>query len=277
MKPDELLIVLIHNCENVIPSRNVADRLRSKLNGAGLLEVFIQEEFSEETLFHRLVRHLFLQFRLEDLWREYLGKQSRISRIKAEINIVRKIAMLSVVASYRKREWRIREIECAVSRKHQLAWGHFQQSDAKLLLVLESDAAWIDGVSEKIPELLQLLETDSPAYLNLAGGLRFDELGVQLLMEAPDGADYEKIKTFAKPVTNTSCAYAVNRSLANAFMSHTRDFPAHKTLGIDWLINGVFLELTRRGQVVTCTHSWPPILLHGSMAGISESWHPGRN
>lgn len=218
-----------------------------------------------------------MQMLIEDRWRKYRGKQSFLSRTKAGINCLRKILLLILVKNYRKREWRIREIERAVSLKHQDAWKQFQQSDAKSLLVLESDAAWIEMMSDGVPDLLEVLTDTSPVYLNLAGGLKLAELGVDLLLEKNENASGIARKNFSKPITNTSCAYAVNRTLVNFFLSYTEKFPDQKSLGIDWLINGVFMDMARQDLNVNCVHSYPPILSHGSMTGISSSWHPGRS
>ena len=276
MTEKKLLLALIHNSEEEMPSRRVSDELMSRIAGSNLLEIFEQANFSRRANFSKLFQHLKMQLQIEDSWRLYRGKQSSVSRLKAGINFVRKLLLLLLLSSVRSREWRIRQIECAVSLKHQNAWKRFQESDANILLVLESDAAWIENESEEISGLLDLLLIPSPTYLNLAGGLNLEKLGIELLTKANEEAPRHNTKTFSKPVTNTSCAYAINRSLADAFLSHIESLPKQESLGIDWLINAVFLEMTRRRLDVTCIHSFPPILHHGSMVGISSSWHPGR-
>ena len=273
----KLLIVLIHNNENENPSREVAENLMHGINGTDLVEVSEQADFSQKIFLSQLFRHLLMQVRIEDLWRTYRGKQSVISRLKAGINFFYRILLLLVRPKIRRREWRIREIEIILSLKHLTSWQIFQQSDASQLLVLENDAAWIEDESKEIPQLLELLTGTSPTYLNLAGGLNLKELGIELLIETLDESPRKNSLTFSKPITNTSCAYAVNRPLVNSFLSHIENFPEQKSLGVDWLINGVFLKMTDNSIDVTCVHSWPPILHHGSMTGISNSWHPGRH
>jgi hypothetical protein len=276
MSKKKLLIALIHNSEQEMPSRRVADELLASISGTSLVEVSKQANFSRKASFSELFKHLKMQLRIEDSWRQYRGKQSSASRLKAGVNFIRKLILLTLSSNIRAREWRIREIERAVSLKHQTAWRKFQESDAEILLVFESDASWIDNESDGISGLLDLFMTTSPAYLNLAGGLNLETLGIELLTNAVELSPIENIKTFSKPVTNTSCAYAVNQSLAGSFLSHIETFPKQKSLGIDWLINAVFLDLTQQQIDVPCIHSFPPILHHGSMTGISNSWHPGR-
>lgn len=274
---NKLLIVLIHNNEDENPSREVAENLMREIAGIDLVQISEQADFSQNVLLRQLFRHLLMQVRIEDLWRTYRGKQSFISRLKAGINFFYRIFLLLVRPNIRRREWRIREIEIILSQKHLTSWQKFQQSDANQLLVLENDAAWIKGESEEIPRLLEILAGNSPSYLNLAGGLNLAELGIELLTETLKEPPLDNTKTFLKPITNTSCAYAINRPLVNAFLSHIENFPEQKLLGIDWLINGVFLKMSENRIGVTCVHSQPPILLHGSMTGISNSWHPGRH
>jgi GR25 family glycosyltransferase involved in LPS biosynthesis len=276
MSEKKLLIALIHNNEQEMPSRRVSDELKSRIVGTNFLEVFEQANFSPQADFPKLLHHLKTQLRIEDSWRQYRGKQSYVSRLKAGVNFIRKLLLLSSLSNVRKREWHIREIECAVSLKHQTAWQQFQESDSDALLVLESDAAWIEDASEEIAELLDLLPGSGPTYLNLAGGLELEQLGIELLTKTMEVAPRPNTKAFSKPVTNTSCAYAINQDLADSFLSYIKSFPEQESLGIDWLINAVFLELARQRQEVTCVHSYPPILHHGSMTGISSSWHPGR-
>jgi len=274
---NKLLIVLIHNNEDENPSREVAENLMHGIAGVDLIQVCEQAEFSQKIYLSQLFRHLLTQLRIEDLWRTYRGRQSFNSRIKAGINFLYRIFLLLVRPNIRRREWRIREIEIALTIKHLTSWQKFQQSDANQLLVLENDAAWINGESEEIPQLLELLMGASPTYLNLAGGLNLTELGIELLTETFKENPLNDTKTFFKPITNTNCAYAINRPLVDAFISHIENFPEHKSLGADWLINRIFLKMTENRIGVTCVHSWPPILLHGSMTGISNSWHPGRH
>ena len=46
--------------------------------------------------------------------------------------------------------------------------------------------------------------------------------------------------------------------------------------GIDRLLNAVFLEVLAEGTSLICLHADPPALIHGSLAGVTRSWHPDR-
>lgn len=276
MNKDPLLIALVHNHEISMPSRLIAEKLSSKTDLKELIEVSDQDNFSSKSSLSLLLKHLETQVLLENSWRKYRDKQSWLSQSKATLNFLRLASLLIVVPKFRRKAWKIRQIEMAVSVKHQEAWRILQKGEATSFLILESDAVWIEDRTKELVNLLGLLTDTHPTYINLAGGLDLSELGVEKLIKDDDSELLTNRRFFKKPITNTSCAYAINRSLCDLFLTHIENHPQQKSLGIDWLINAIFLELTNEAVEVICVHAIPPVLHHGSMTGISSSWHPDR-
>ncbi len=116
------------------------------------------------------------------------------------------------------------------------------------------------------------MQDDQPTYVNLAGGLNVKDLKIKHLMHSA----IPGFVLFSSPVTNTSCAYAMNREAVRRILSFLADSPRNAELGIDWLFNAFFLQAVAEGASVTCLHADPPALIHGSLAGVTRSWHPDR-
>ena len=108
--------------------------------------------------------------------------------------------------------------------------------------------------------------------MNLAGGLDRKNISIDHLAAThSDG-----LTLFTRPVSNTSCAYAANRSVVLELLSFLSTNPEAGTLGIDWLFNALFIRQTSEGKNTRCFHSQPPALRHGSLTGVTQSWHPDR-
>lgn len=210
------------------------------------------------------------QAALELAWADYLG--TRPSPIQATLGKILFSLRLRTSSAERANAWRVRQVEIAVADKHIRAWQQFVDSDEDELLVLESDAALTDQAEPAIQALLTHA-SDRPRYVNLAGGLNTDELGIAR-WESDRWQGDGRFMAFSKPVTNTSCAYVVNRAMAQVALDHLVAAPKDKSLGIDWVINSAFLA--REKDSIECLHALPPVLQHGSMVGLTQSWHPQR-
>jgi hypothetical protein len=277
MTATDLLIVVIHNNEEYVPARLVAENLRRMLPDTAVVDVHQQDALSTNTNMTKLKGHLITQSKLEERWREYRGLQSLRKRLLAKGNLCYKLCFLRAANKKRQKEWKIRQIERAVSLKHQIAWKLYSESKAKRLLVLESDAVWIDIKSDLVANYIDYTLRSTPAYVNLAGGLDFELLGVDSLRLNDDHISLDNAVFFSRPVTNTSCAYAINQPMAKQLLDHLEVHPDLESLGIDWLINSTFIETVTKGIEVICLHASPPVLLHGSISGNFKSWHPDRN
>lgn len=277
MTETELLIIIIHNNEEKVSARIVAENLCQRLPNTSVREVFEQNELCTNVSFSKLRNHLKIQSILEERWREYRGLQSLRKRLLARGNSYYKWCCLLVDKKKRQKEWNIRQIEHAVSLKHQTAWKLYSASNAKSLLVLESDAVWIENKSDIVTIFLDHTHGSTPAYVNLAGGLDFEILGIDSLRLNVENATLDNALFFSRPVTSTSCAYAINQPMARQLLDHLEFHPDLESLGIDWLINSTFIEVVSKGTEAICLHASPPFLLHGSISGNIKSWHPDRN
>ncbi len=165
----------------------------------------------------------------------------------------------------------IREIgtEIVVTHKHIHALKQFLESGSEWALIAESDAIVLPDSHAKIQDLLnsKLFQMpDFPVYVNLAGGLVLDDLGVEL-------AEWRELHLSSPtpPSSNTSCAYLINRLTAVRAENTLLLYPHLQLLGVDWMWN----EVLHDGQVTTLHHI-PPLLQHGSLQGMTESWNPRR-
>jgi hypothetical protein len=216
---------------------------------------------------------------LEREWTQYLG--SARSALLGILGRLKFNLALALSAHQRMNLWRTREIEQRVTAKHVAVWRHFARTvdpDSQTegsnfeLLVMESDAVLTESTNRTIRLLLEH-PTHVPRYVNLSGGLDIATLGIAGVARKPS-LIAESLVTYARPITNTSCAYMINRAMADVFLGHIRRFPEDEELGIDWLINAIFLAAA--GREMECVHAIPPAILHGSRVGLTRSWHPHR-
>lgn len=162
-------------------------------------------------------------------------------------------------------------IEMYVTSKHIRAWEVFVESGADYLVVLEDDVFFCEDSAKRFNEaVLPVLEksSDRAVYIDLAGGLAQCELKIELLESSRDG---EAIH-YSKPVTNTACAYLVNRKLVQSFLAAIIETPGLRMIGIDWLMNRLFMALVAGRTQIVCVHYNPTIFLHGSLTGQYVSW-----
>jgi len=271
-----VLVVIIHNNEEQIPAKLVVENLVRGMPDVSVLEVHEQGSLSTDINWSILKDHMKNQFRLEDEWREYRGAQSLKRRLLAGGNLIYKLSFLLTSRKKRREEWKIKQIEHAVTLKHQNAWKQFSASTATTLLVLETDAIWIKDESEALTKFLSAIDVSKPTYISLAGGLDIELLGIDSLIINRPNLSPDNSLLFSRPVTNTNCAYAMNQPMVKLLLKHLESHPGTESLGIGWFINSAFIETVSKGTEVICLHAWPPVLLHGSMNGVTKSWHPNR-
>lgn len=156
-------------------------------------------------------------------------------------------------------------IELILTDKHMRAWDYFLESSDDFLICFEDDCTFNDNSLDRVGKLLShctSLCNDDGLYADLAGGFSIDALGVgKLISHLSNDFLY-----FKRPVTNTACAYLINRKFANDCKNILISHPNYRLLPADWLINKFFIELSRSSGQVTCFHSFPPIFTHGSIA-----------
>jgi GR25 family glycosyltransferase involved in LPS biosynthesis len=176
------------------------------------------------------------------------------------------------------KEIRIRQIEIALTSKHLATWDAFRTSNFDFLLVMEADATWNESQKDALSKVLGALAQENLDYLNIAGGLSLEDLQVDRLISNKEIIGGQEFLTFSKPVTNTNCAYIINRPLVKLLLDRAND-PSNREgeqLGADWFMNDLFIKICGRGHKIRSQHFSPPLLMHGSMSGVSVSWHPDR-
>ena len=264
-----LRITAIHNGElDEAPAHYVIEALKDRTTT--VTEVYEQSPFPQTPDVPELVRWRSHQASLEAAWARYLGHPRAQVGILAGRTLF--IATIRVSRSARRKTWRIRQVEKAVTAKHVRAWREFLTSAEDELLVLETDSVLTEH-TDAVIEAIAAHPTHQPRYVNLAGGLELRDLGIDHLAMGPV-AEHPHLIRFRRAVTNTSCAYMMNRAMAQTALDHVGAQPRDEELGIDWLWNAIFLA--HQSTDIECLLAQPPAIIHGSTQGLTKSWHPGR-
>ena len=272
MARSTLVIAAVHNGElPQAPARELIDRLGDVTDQ--IIEVEEQPPFQAPADARALKDWRRNQARLESRWADY--RERPTNKLTASLGRALFDLKMDVSATARRDAWHVRQVEQAVTAKHIVAWRRFQGSGDEELLVLESDAGQTDRTRPTVDHLLDD-PADAPRYINLAGGLHTDAIGITHLQDHTKMHNHQ-LRRYRKPVTNTSCAYLVNRQFVDVALNHLENWPEDAHLGIDWLFNAIFLDRAQtREAVIECWHAEPPVIVHGSVAGVTKSWHPGR-
>lgn len=271
-----LLLVTIHNGEFASsPAAEVVQQIKNLEPTCVTLEVTDQAPLTHQVDLEELRAWGHLQWRLERDWRRYRGVSSAWRELFAWAGHTWWATRLRLSRRFREIVWQTRQIEQRVTSKHIAAWRSLEVSDHGVAIVLESDASWIPGTSQRIAGIAQRVDPLLATYVNFAGGLHETELLIARLRTVDRPMD-EGLSTFTRPVSNTSCAYLVSRTLAGEFLTYLGANAAHASLGVDWLVNAIFMDVKARGVSIVCAHAEPPLLLHGSQVGLTRSWHPAR-
>lgn len=273
-----VLIAAIHNGELAeAPTAGVLDRLTKTHAQWTTCEISEQPPLQPQVDEAALASWATVQWGLEQQWRHYLaGSTSDRRSLVSRIGEAWWRMHIRLSGRFASRIWRSRQVEAFVTSKHLSSWQRFRANEAYTgLLVLESDAVWLEGSGEGVAQIMQLVGDSSvPAYVNIAGGFDPHTIDIEHLGE-PAG-DFAHVVRMKRAVTNTSCAYAINRSMAELLVYYAKAHPDHAVLGIDWLLNAAFLDAYAKKSPVSCWHAQPPVLGHGSLTGVTRSWHPDR-
>jgi hypothetical protein len=268
---------VVHNNEATIPAHHVVSQLHTLLKG--IQHISVSNQILDSSInFASLVSHSVRQHRTERRWRQFRESESVLQNLKSAIYHTLDLVKAKFSRSYRSSAIRIRQIEKALTHKHLEAWVKFRSSKFDFLLVLEADATWIDSQKSYLARTIGSLSQEHPLYLNIAGGLDDGALQVDKLITHRDFTQDQEVRSFRKPVTNTSCAYIMNRLLVDLLLEEASE-PCNQTLkplGIDWLTNALFMKISDKGENIICQHFYPPLLIHGSISGSFTSWHPDR-
>ena len=277
--PDILLAAIHHGELPGAPARTVIDDLREDELVQQVVEITEQPPFTEAIDREALAAWRMRQVALERTWREYLGIATAGREAAARAGSLLFRTRLRLSATFAAEAWRTRQVERFVAAKHVQAWRALLAGPWDALLVVESDATMQRHSLVALQALIDAEPLADPGhaapiarYVNVAGGLSVEDLAVEhLIIERPAGR-----MRFGRPVSNTSCAYLINRPMAVLLLEHLDRSPEDAQLGIDWIFNACFVECEQRGIPVHCEHADPPALGHGSITGVTESWHPRR-
>ena len=160
--------------------------------------------------------------------------------------------------------------ELIVTSKHIRAWENFLESGNDFLVVFEDDAILREDSCDRfIASVLPIFNDKSfaPLYVDIAGGIKID----RQRMNIPYGEAGDKF-IYDRPLTNTACGYIIDRELCGIFISEITSRPYLRYIGVDWMINKVFIDLVKRKVNIKCVHFEPSIFEHGSMVGTFRSW-----
>lgn len=162
-------------------------------------------------------------------------------------------------------------IEVIVTEKYIRAWGRFLDSSADFIICFEDDVVFKGDSINRIRDLLGLFaikKIDDRINVDLAGGCKLDELRIDNL----ESSQVAFFKFYRKPVTNTACAYLMSRQLAVTFHTILTRKPWLRLLGIDWMMNGLFVTMENERIESVCAHAVPTIFKHGTTTGEYVSW-----
>lgn len=176
-----------------------------------------------------------------------------------------------VARDHRLTAWRSMSfIETAVTAKHILAWQLFLETDAHHLLCCEDDLIFRDDSVTRLTGLLDSLAGRDAdlLYCDLAGGLEIEVLDVGRLVETRTGDR----TVYRPPTTNTACAYLLSRGLAAEFMRQITLRPKLRLVGIDWMMNAMFMDLVGRDVDASAIHFSPTLFGHGTFSNDYISW-----
>jgi len=252
------------------PAQHVVQELVASKGAHEFIEVTHQPDLVTTPNIPELLAWRHDQRRLEHKWRDYLDRANALQDFAANVNEYLYRIRLRLDRNFRESQWRARQIEKLVTAKHIQAWRQFIDSSCAVLVVIESDATRTPGSVGGVADAVAELSAGEPTYVNLAGGLSQRDISIEHLASS----QVNGMTLFTRPVTNTSCAYAVNRDVVLGLLSFLSTNPEASTFGIDWLFNSFFMHQTSTGNKIRCFHSQPPALLHGSLTGVTRSWHP---
>lgn len=166
-------------------------------------------------------------------------------------------------------------VETVVTDKHIRAWSRFLESGADFMICFEDDAVLRDDSSQRVNELLDNLSRKSShslIYVDLAGGCERGALKIDNLETGIDAS----FRFYSKPVTNTACSYLMSRPLVTIFIEMVIRRPWLRLIGVDWLMNKLFILAANDGVECACMHAFPTIFKHGSVTGEYVAWYPDR-
>jgi len=273
-KKNKILVSLIHNNNQdrlLIIKPNI-DKLIFELrknNNVEFSEISWQPNL--EPVSHKLgfFRDL-MYWKLNREWTKYRENKNLFLIFDFFLFILRMIKKYIFNSNITRNWLQSCAIELFVSSKHINAYKIALENKADYLLVFEDDAIFKEESLNKLVGLSNNLEINdkSPIYIDLGGGCNFNELKIDNLELRRD----KNFRYYKKPVTNTACCYLVNQEQLKLFNNYLVKNPILRYIGIDWLLNKMFIMQSKAGVVSTCFHADPHFFNHGSVTGQFKPW-----
>lgn len=272
----EAIFCLVHNGH--ARARVALRQLESLASiGANLDAKIIQFSFQPVIVPHskrHAWRRTLMYRRLAEEWRRYRKLPRPTKRLREKLWFYRK-----ALKSWRRERdkvtaWQRRSaIEINVTDKHIRGWYSFLETEADFILVMEDDAVFEGDTLLLFQDVLQFVREgivgDKPLYMDLAGGCILDDLELDFLSGEKAR---NRFRIYERPVTNTACCYLLSRCLVEHFVATLIDHPEYRLIGIDWMMNQLFIDLLSKNVAIDCVHAEPPIIRHGSVTGDFISW-----
>ena len=269
-------IALIHNQNN---QRNayiqpLLNDLKTKLIehfSAIEIEISSQPEIKPHSLRMAFLRDAMYQA-LDREWCRY----RRIRPQRLPLQAPRLLLKSLKKYSHAEDSWRRNSrVETIITDKHVRAWSAFLETGCHFLICFEDDAVFKNDSVQRVTEMLHMLfeaGIDTPVYIDLAGGCKLEQLKIDHLETGREAS----FRHYSKPVTNTACAYLISRPLATIFQESITRRPWLRLIGIDWMMNKLFMQMASDGVECRCMHADPTIFNHGTTTGEYISWQANR-
>ena len=268
-------IGLIHNNnfernEILIPNLKLLQENLKKDYRVDFIDISYQPTIKPHSL-NMAIRRDYMYWKLNRQWSKYRLIHNRniiLDSMLQLIKIIEKYLKNSSKNNSKNRKTSF--METIVTDKHIRSWSILAKKN-DYLLIFEDDAVFDETSIEKIRNLISnilLQKLDSYIYVDLAGGFSIDDLQIHQLEADRDN----KYIYYNKIVTNTSCAYMLNKNLVLFFLDQLRLKPGLRHMGIDWMVNALCIELENEIDSAFCLHSYPTILTHGSTLGTFSAW-----
>lgn len=252
----------------ILPSLNVLKKKLSESHNVELKIVEFQPTLTPHSLKRSLYRS-FIYWKLGRKWSTY-RKITKNNIFKSFMSFIKR--NIFTIFHNKAQFCKTSSIETMVTDKHIRAWNQLIEKN-DYLLFFEDDAVFCDSSVEKINSLLSeklYNKLDNYVYIDIGGGCHLDDLQIKKLEQNQDNTFiyYEKI------VTNTACAYILNRKLATYFLSTLLHAPELRYIGIDWMMNELSMKLEKsiHGENIFCIHANPSFVNHGSVVGNYNPW-----
>lgn len=274
--PTKIVVTLIHNNdqERLSAIRGNIQELVSTLNNRGYQTIYFESHYQPEiTEKEKFFVESFIKsiayWKIGRNWNKYKKSKNRFLPFDLAVLIARLIKNYSF-KNRRDKIIRRHKVEIFLTNKHIESLNTAAKEKADIMIAFEDDAVFKEDSIKKIVSLLENYGQDEKKiYFDLAGGCNLQELGYENILERKEG----NVHFYSKLVTNTTCAYIINRKTYLACIDFVIKKPHYRYIAIDWLCNAFFMhrETKDEGIVSLCAHSHPPILEHGSATGKVRS------